>query len=257
MALQSVKAFLKRVLPAPVYRPLVGRWRRWRRRPLPHGGLSGLRPISAIWGLDRGTPIEVHYIERFLAAHASDIRGRVLEIGDARYTRKFGGGRIVRSDVLNLTPGNPEATLIGDLATGQGIPPDAFDCLIVVNTFLLIYDVRAAVANCRAALRPGGALLAHFTGIARRAYSHEPWGPPGWLGEGDYWRFTSTSARRLCEAAFGLGNVEVRAYGNVWTAAASLYGLAAEELSTEELEHNDPDFELAVFVRAVRGDAQV
>lgn len=247
-----VKERAKRILPERVYRPLLRAVRAIRRPAFTAGsGLRGLEPVSAIWGLDRGTPIERYYVERFLAAHATDIRGRTLEIGDPRYTRRFGTG-VTRSDVLNLTPGNPEATIVGDLVTGAGLPDAAFDCLIVVNTLLLVYDVRAALATCRRALRPGGVLLAHFTAVARRAFNDGREGPPGWLGEGDYWRFTSASARRLCEEAFPPESVEVSAFGNVRSAAASLYGLAAEDLAADELEHRDPRFEVALLARAVR-----
>lgn len=247
-----MKRLVRSFVPERLYRPLLRAVRRLRRRTFPVGaGLAGLEPVSAIWGLDRGTPIERYYIERFLADHARDIRGRVLEIGDPRYTRRFGTA-VTRSDVLNLTEGNPEATIVGDLATGEGLPDEAFDCLIVVNTLLLIYDPAAAIAACWRALRPGGVLLAHFTAVARRPFNDGREGPPGWLGEGDYWRFTSTSARRLCEESFRPGSVEVTVFGSVRTASAWLYGLAAEDLTPEELEHRDPRFELAILVRAVK-----
>ena len=44
----------------------------------------------------------------------------------------------------------------------------------------------------------------------------------------------------------------MRSYGNVLTAMCELHGLAAEELSPEELDHVDPDFEVIVTVRAVK-----
>jgi len=69
---------------------------------------------------------------------------------------------------------------------------------------------------------------------------------------GDYWRFTSLSARRLFEEFFLPANVSVLAYGNVLTALAFLHGLAAEELKKEELNHRDPDYEVLVAVRAVK-----
>jgi hypothetical protein len=70
--------------------------------------LSGIRfgmlrtvfPTSRVFGIDRGLPINRYYIEKFLARHAADIRGRVLEVADNAYTRKFGGDRVVTSDVL-------------------------------------------------------------------------------------------------------------------------------------------------------------
>lgn len=247
-----MKELARRLLPAPLAGPAAGAWRRLRRSAGTRDGLSGTRPVSEIWGLDRGTPIERHYVETFLAAHTADIRGRVLEMGDARYTKRLGGDRVARSDVLNLAEGNPEATIVGDLVSGGGIPTEAFDCAIIVNTFLLIHDVSAAIATCYRMLRPGGVLLAHFTALARRAHNDADWGPPGWSGDGDSWRFTRASARRLCEAHFPADGITVTGYGNVRAAAASLYGLAAEELTAEELGYADPRFDVAIGVRASR-----
>ena len=57
------------------------------------------------------------------------MKGRVLEIGEAAYTRRFGGSRVIQSDVLHPVAGNDEATLVGNLTTGEGIPQSAFDCI--------------------------------------------------------------------------------------------------------------------------------
>ncbi len=69
---------------------------------------------------------------------------------------------------------------------------------------------------------------------------------------GDYWRFTTLSARRLFGEVFPPENVTVKARGNVLAAIAFLHGLAAEELKPEELDHDDPDYELIITVRAVK-----
>lgn len=61
----------------------------------------------------RGQPVDRHYIERFLSAHASDVRGAVLEVGDNEYTRRFGGERVTTSDVLHVETGHPGATMAG------------------------------------------------------------------------------------------------------------------------------------------------
>jgi hypothetical protein len=53
-------------------------------------------------GFDRGLPIDRYYIERFLQTHSADIRRHVLEVGDNAYTRRFGGNRVTKSDVINL-----------------------------------------------------------------------------------------------------------------------------------------------------------
>ena len=68
---------------------------------------------------------------------------------------------------------------------------------------------------------------------------------------GDYWRFTSRSARMLFEEVFEADNVEVQTYGNV-LATACLHGLGAEELKRKELDGHDPDYEVTVAVKAVK-----
>jgi hypothetical protein len=60
------------------------------------------------------------------------------------------------------------------------------------------------------------------------------------------------SARRLFEEAFPADQVAVQSYGNVLTAAAFLYGLAAEELTREEMETRDSNFEVTIGVKAVK-----
>ena len=58
--------------------------RRWLLWP-PVGGIDlgdpdRVRPISEDWGFDRGQPVDRYFIESFLFGHATDIRGRVLEV---------------------------------------------------------------------------------------------------------------------------------------------------------------------------------
>ena len=225
-------------------------WRSWDakhiRQAAPNwGNMRRLTPVSRVFGLDRGQPVDRYYIEAFLQRRSVDIRGHVLEIGDPGYTRQFGGGRVTRSDVLHAVPGNPQAMLVGDLATGEGVPKEAFDCMIVTQTFLFIYDAKAAIANAYAALKPGGVLLATFPGISQISrYDMDRWG--------DYWRFTDASARRLFGDVFGKENVTIETYGNVLTACAFLHGLAAHELKPEELDYRDPDYQVIIGVRAVK-----
>lgn len=205
--------------------------------------LLAAEPVSRIYGLDRGTPLDRHYIVEFLGRHSGDVRGHVAEMADARYTTKFGGDLVERSDVLHFTPGNPLATVIGDLVSGDGIPAAAYDCMIVVNTFRLIYDVQRAVATVHRALRPGGVLLATFDGVAARCPDAPDW-------EGDYWRFTAAGVQRLVGDVFGSDSVAVEVFGNVRTATALLYGLAAEDLAASTLSVHDPDYPVTIGVRA-------
>jgi SAM-dependent methyltransferase len=234
---------VNKIVPTTIYRPILTWWRR--PRSVRWGDLRRLTPISRVFGLDRGQPIDRYYIEAFLGEHRRDIQGRVLEIGDPTYTRKFGGDQVTRSDVLHAASGNPRATLVGDLATGQGIPNATFDCVILTQTLPFIYDVQGAIASAYAALRPGGVLLSTFPGISQISrYDMERWG--------DYWRFTDASACQLFGDVFGPENVTVTTYGNVLTACAFLHGLAAHDLKPEELDHHDPDYQVIIAVRTVK-----
>jgi SAM-dependent methyltransferase len=200
-----------------------------------------------VFGFDRGLPIDRYYIEGFLQAHAADIHGRTLEILDASYTRRFGSDRVTRSDVLHAGPGNPEATLVGDLVTGEGIPSSAFDCLILTQTLQFLPDPAAGLLHAWSALKPGGVLLATFPGISQISrYEAERWG--------DYWRFTEQSAKLLFAARFGPDNITVRTHGNVLTACAFLHGLATSELTKAELDYHDEEYPLLISVRAVKSE---
>jgi SAM-dependent methyltransferase len=209
------------------------------------GSFRRLTPISPIFAIDRGLPIERYYIEKFLSANRKDVRGRVLEMGDDSYTRKFGGDRVQKTDVMNVVP-SPKATIVADLVCADQVPADAFDCIIFTQTLQMIYDMRAALKHLHRILKPGGVLLLTSHGISKvgRRLGRDKWG--------EYWRITTQSAERLFVETFPHADVEVGSYGNVLTAMCALHGLAAEELSPRELDHVDPDFEVIVTVRAVK-----
>jgi hypothetical protein len=201
--------------------------------------------VSRTFGFERGKPVDRWYIERFLAEHSTDVRGRVLEVAESTYTGWYGGDDVTTSDVLYASEGNPDATVVGDLTTGAGIPEAAYDCFICTQTLQFVYDLRAAAAGTRALLAPGGVLLATVPGISQISREDmRDWG--------DWWRFTAKSAARLFGEVYGDEHVEVRQHGNVQAAAAFLYGLAAEDLDAAALAASDPDFHLLMTVRAVR-----
>ncbi|MGH9146087.1 MAG: class I SAM-dependent methyltransferase, partial [Vicinamibacterales bacterium] len=245
---QQVKKLARQVLPAP-----FPRWIKARLRGRPYvpptgyvrfGHLRRTEPLSRTFGYDRGLPVDRHYIERFLSAHAADLRGRSLEAGDDSYTRRFGGERVDRHDVLHPVEGTPGATIIADLASADQLPSDTFDCIVLTQTLQLIFDLPAAVRTLYRILKPGGVLLVTVPGMSQ--LSEDEWGQ-SW-----YWSFTTFSARRLFGSVFPAGAVEVAAYGNVLAATAFLHGMATEELRPEELDRNDPSYPLLITVRAVK-----
>jgi SAM-dependent methyltransferase len=210
--------------------------------------LRRLTPISRSFGFERGLPIDRFYIEAFLERHSADVHGRVLEIGDAAYTHRFGGERVSCADVLGLRSDNPNATIVADLARADHLAADAFDCIIFTQTLQFIYDAAAAVSTLHRILRPGGVLLASFPVLSQICrYDMDRWG--------DYWRFTEASLRRLLQGVFEPAAIEVDSPGNVLAAICFLHGLAAEELKPAELAYRDPDYPLVVLARAAKGGA--
>jgi len=206
------------------------------------GNLRRLAPISRHFGLERGTPVDRYFIERFLARHAGDVQGRVLEVGDDSYTRRFGGDRVTVRDVLHIHEGHPGATIVDDLASGLLIPSDAFDCIILTQTLQLIFDVHAAVGTLYRSLKPGGVLLATVPGISQLDAGEwrDTW----------FWSFTPAAVRRLFAERFPAAELDVTSCGNVLAACAFLHGLAREELSPKELDSGDPLYPVIVSLRA-------
>jgi SAM-dependent methyltransferase len=208
--------------------------------PAWRGTLWRTQPVSAEWGFDRGTPVDRHFIERFLAANAADIRGRALEVANSDYLRRFGTS-VEAMDVLDIDASNPRATIVADLTRADHIPSNSFDCIVLTQTLHIIYDLRAAIAHVHRILRPGGVLLVTVPAVSKISASLGP--------DRDYWRFTPGSVARLFGTAFGT-DVTVRSYGNVLAAVAFLSGLAAEDLDASELAIDDELFPVIVSVRA-------
>jgi glycosyltransferase involved in cell wall biosynthesis/SAM-dependent methyltransferase len=210
------------------------------------GDLRRLQPVSPVWGIDRGQPLDRYYIERFLNQHKKDIRGRVLEVKDAGYTRAYGVS-VEANDVVDISAGNSAATIVGDLRNSEVLPVASFDCFILTQTLHIIYEIQQVIKNAAKALRPDGVLLATLPSVSRIDYESGL--------QGDCWRVTPVAAKKLFEEVFGIGNVEAQGFGNVLVCSGFLMGLASGELTQQELNHNDPYFPLVVCLRAIKRPA--
>jgi SAM-dependent methyltransferase len=211
-------------------------------RPAPRGLLMRSGPVSRGWGFDRGLPIDRYFIERFLDGHRADISGRVLEVKDDGYTRRF-GSTVTHAEVLDIDAANPAATVVADLTDAPQIPDERYDCVLLTQVLHQVYDVHAAVAECRRILQPGGRLLVTMPALSR--CSMEP-------KDTDFWRVTPACANRLFGDVFGAENVEVVAHGNAVLGASFLMGLAVEEIPARQLRRQDPLFPVLVTIRATR-----
>jgi len=231
---QRAISWLRKVQTGQLFKPAPGR--------VDFGDLRRRDPISRLYGYDRGEPIDRYYIERFLLEHQECITGAVLEVSEDTYTRKFGDDRVETVDVLHYDDPSPPATLTGDLTDAPHLPSGHFDCVIITQTLMLIYDLPAAVATLHRILKPGGTVLVSLPGLSQIA-------DPAWLHTW-HWGFTQGSAQRLFEDAFEGGEVDVSTHGSLLSTIAFLHGLSQEELTSDELEYTDPEYQMLVAVAA-------
>ena len=200
------------------------------------GDFNRLSPIGA--PADDG--LHRHFIEQFLETHASDIRGRVLEIPDHGYALRFGGARVTLPIGIDFKETSPPSTVLEALRA-RHVTPRSCDCVILAHTLHVAYDVRALLQEAAGAAAPGGVVLATLPCTS----SIKPERP-----HGDFWRFTAAAARRLFGEFFPADGLDVASYGNVLIDIASLYGLERDDLSPEECQTHDPFFPLLIGVRA-------
>lgn len=209
--------------------------------------LSRTQPVSSLFGTERGKPVDRYYIEKFLSAHSNDIQGRILEVAEDTYSRKYAHKKSKDTQVfetLHFQGTVKPSTLVGDLTRPDSLPESRYDCFICTQTYNFIYDVKQAIAGTYHLLKYGGIVLATVAGISQVSrYDMDRWG--------DYWRFTDKSVLKLFEDVFGEGNVEIVTYGNVLACMAFLQGLAVEDLPNQALlDEVDQDYQVIIGIKA-------
>lgn len=195
-----------------------------------------LEPISNKNGFDRGTPIDRFYIEKFMNENSDNLKGRCLEVHDNAYTKRYGGSNITQSDVLDIDTNNGFANIYGDLRNLNTIADNTYDSIILTHTVGAIDDIWSVIKEIHRILIPGGKLL--FTASSGIK--------PQWHPENVYWRMSAAMIKYIFGKYYDLNMIKIKTYGNVLVCQAFLVGLAAEELTAEELEYNDQHFPLII-----------
>jgi SAM-dependent methyltransferase len=197
-------------------------------------------PLSYDAGFERGLPMHRAFIERYVARHAVDIRGRCLEFQEDAYTTRFGRPGCV--DILHIDDTNPQATIVADLTAPNTIETGTFDCIICTHVLHVVYDFDRMIAELHRILAPGGVLLVAVPTTLR---AQSAWD--------ELFRFTPLGLRTALTRHFGEANVSVEGFGNSLTAAGSMRGLIERDFTRAELEHYDERFVIETCGRAVRG----
>lgn len=212
--------------------------KRFLRKKVNWYNLRRLKPVSEIFGLERGTPIDRYYIELFLSHNKHLISGDVIEIEEDKYISQF-GTNISNALILSPNKNNSKARIITDLGKPKDVPSEVADCIILTQTVNFIFKDQNVIESIYKLLKPGGACLITLAGITQISlYDMKRWG--------DYWRYTSKSCEKLISKKFDIDNFEIKSFGNVLTACSILQGISAEELTVKELNYHDPAYEVTI-----------
>lgn len=225
----SVRAFINRMFISPKWLYVL---------------FGNSRPISQHYGFDRGEAIDRVFIEKFLSENQEDIKGVCLEVQDDKYTRCFGGTKVIRGDILDIEKSNKRATIIADLKDLSVIPDNTYDSIILTQVLQYIDDLKMAVAECKRVLKKDGVLLVTLPTAAKI--------DPDAGVEHDYWRFTAASAKFLFSPFFDQAKLKIQTYGNASVLWQSIVGLSKQDVSKKHLKHNDSAFPLIVCIRAMK-----
>lgn len=201
--------------------------------------LRSVSPISRKFGLDRGTPIDRYYIEKFLFANRSHITGCVLEVAESKYSKRM-GSKVTSYEVLHVEK-NKAATIVGDLTKSNSLPNNKIDCFICTQVLNFIFDFQSAIQGIYHLLKQDGIALVTVSGISQIShYDATRWG--------HFWSFYPQGIERSFKQVFGEENVHVSVFGNSLSAISFLKGIAKEELTSEELDFNDPDYPVTIAI---------
>lgn len=203
-----------------------------------------INPVGKTYGASRGGSICRYYLDGFLNRYKNVIKGKVLEIGDRKYTDRYGTD-VNESYVLHFDDRFEGYGLDfnGDLRTGKGIDTDFYDCIILTQVLNFVQDINRTPDILMNALRIGGKLLVCVSGISPIVrYDMDKYG--------HYWNFTDKSIRNM----FTRENTECEVWtkGNCKVACAFLQGMGCTELTLDELEDTDEDFQVAIFAVVTR-----
>ena len=190
-------------------------------------------PISNYFGFERGDPIDRYYINNFIYENKNKIKGKILEIGDNRYSRNYTGYK----KVIGIVPG--KNILIYNLEKKPKKNIGKFDCIICTQVINYTFDFTSVIKNLHKLLNNGGSLLLTCSSTTRISnYDKNRYG--------DFWRFTDISLKKILVKFFNKKKIKVETFGNVSVCSKFLYGLSTDELSFKELNFKDKNYPLII-----------
>ncbi len=202
------------------------------------GDLRRIAPICNSFGFTRGTPIDRYYLDRFIGEIRFQVTGKVLEVGGVVQNRElYQFDRVTEYQTLDIAA-RSGVTLVGDVHDAAIIEPESLDAVVLFNVLEHCHNPWMVVQNIYHWLKMEGKCFCMVPN-AQRLHNFPQ----------DYWRPLPDGIRQLFQN-FSQQNLSV--YGNPLTVVASFLGIAAEELSPQELDDFHPDYPVATCAIAMK-----
>lgn len=199
------------------------------------GDLKRKRPFCPHFGHFRGTPIDRYYLDRFIDEIRSEVKGVTLEIGGSKGNRelyKFDNA----TTYLTMDLGGPDLDIVGDAHDPNVVEEASLDTVVLFNVLEHCEQPWAVVDNIYRWLKPHGQVVCMVPN-AQRVHRVPR----------DYWRILPDAMNSIFSR---FPKRKPYVYGNPVTMLASHYGIAAEELSREELDYYHENYPVANCIHA-------
>jgi SAM-dependent methyltransferase len=219
---QSLRSLTERLLPVPVGAIDFGDFRR-------------KSPFCPQFGSSRGSPVDRYYLDKFVAEIRNEVKGVTLEIGGVKSNRELYNFTNTTS-YLTMDLKGEGLDIIGDAHDIKAVDEASLDTVVLFNVLEHCERPWVVVDNIYQWLKPRGQVFCMVPN-AQRAHRLPQ----------DYWRIFPDAMNSLF-ARFPQRKLYV--YGNPLTTLAAYYGIAAEELSREELDYHHENYPVANCIHA-------
>lgn len=208
------------------------------RNTIDWGDLRRTAPFCHVFGLTRGTPIDRYYLGQFIREIRPQVAGTVLEVGGVVSNRElYQFEQATAYQTLDLAEG-PGVTLVGNVHDAATIPAASLDAVVLFNVLEHCQNPWIVVENIHRWLRITGKCFC-MVPSAQRLHDFP----------GDYWRPLPDGLQQLFHS---FSQQQVSVYGNPLTVVASFMGIAAEELSPQDLDAWHPEYPVATCLVATK-----
>ena len=199
------------------------------------GDLKRDRPFCPQFGHFRGSPVDRYYLDRFIDEIRNEVKGVTLEIGGLKQNRELYKLANV-TKFLTMDLGGPDLDIVGDAHDPNVVEEESMDSILLFNVLEHCEQPWVVVDNVYRWLKPHGQVFCMVPN-AQRVHRVPR----------DYWRILPDALDSIFSR---FPRRKLHVYGNPLTTMAAFYGIAAEELTREELDFHHENYPVANCIHA-------